>query len=393
MLTASQLLPLDAIDQLPFTPGEFDARLAACRRAMTERGLDYLVLSSPENIYYLSGFITKGYYVFQALVLTHTSDPILVVRRYEQANVERLSYYRNAAIWQDTDVPAEVLARALVDLGALGKTVGVDANSMFLTVNAYETLRAALPGTNFVNASTILERCRAIKSPQEIAYIRRAAETLSAGFKAAHEAARPGRTENDVAAAFHHAAISAGSEYMGSAPYIASGPRTALPHATWAGRCIEKGDLVIVEGSGNWKRYSAALMRTWCLGKPSDSVRRAADTSKAALAAAIAAMRPGVTSGEVDAACRGTVARAGLAHAFLNRTGYSVGVGICPGWGEGWVMDLKDGDPRVLHPGMVFHIVPVLFPEPNISVGFSATVLVTETGAEIVSDYSRELEC
>ncbi|TIT71256.1 MAG: M24 family metallopeptidase [Mesorhizobium sp.] len=134
-------------------------------------------------------------------------------------------------------------------------------------------------------------------------------------------------------------------------------------------------------------------MRTWCLGKPSDSVRRAADTSKAALAAAIAAMRPGVTSGEVDAACRGTVARAGLAHAFLNRTGYSVGVGICPGWGEGWVMDLKDGDPRVLHPGMVFHIVPVLFPEPNISVGFSATVLVTETGAEIISDYPREMEC
>ncbi|TIS97411.1 MAG: M24 family metallopeptidase [Mesorhizobium sp.] len=80
-------------------------------------------------------------------------------------------------------------------------------------------------------------------------------------------------------------------------------------------------------------------------------------------------------------------------HAFLNRTGYSVGVGICPGWGEGWVMDLKDGDPRVLQPGMVFHIVPVLFPEPNVSVGFSATVLVTEAGAEIVSDYSRELEC
>ncbi|TGS58239.1 hypothetical protein EN844_31070, partial [Mesorhizobium sp. M3A.F.Ca.ET.201.01.1.1] len=137
-----------------------DMRLASCRKAMNERGIDYLVLSSPENIYYLSGFITKGYYVFQALVVTHTSDPFLVVRRYEQVNVERLSYYRNAAIWQDTDVPAEVLARALVDLGALGKTVGVDANSMFLTVNAYETLRAALPGTNFVNASTILERCR-----------------------------------------------------------------------------------------------------------------------------------------------------------------------------------------------------------------------------------------
>ncbi|WP_404294932.1 M24 family metallopeptidase (plasmid) [Microvirga sp. RSM25] len=392
MITDSDLLPIDAIDQLPFTPAEFNARLTACRQAMSERGIDYLVLNSPENIYYLSGFITRGYYVFQALVVTHTSEPILVVRRYEQANVERLSYYRNAAIWQDTDVPAEVLARTLADLGAAGRTVGVDANSVFFPVSAYETLRAALPGSSFLNGSAVLEKSRAIKSPQEIAYIRRAAEALSAGFRAAHEAARPGRTENDVAAAFHHAAISAGSEYMGGPPYIAAGPRTALPHATWAGRRIERGDLVFIEGSGNWKRYSAAMMRTWCMGKPSDSVRRAADTSIAALDAAIAAIKPGVTSGEVDAACRGTVARAGLAHAFIHRTGYSVGVGICPGWGEGWVMDLKEGDSRVLQPGMVFHIVPVLFPEPDVSVGFSATVLVTNAGAEVISDYPREME-
>ncbi|MBT1516781.1 Xaa-Pro peptidase family protein [Bradyrhizobium sp. SRL28] len=392
MTGRADLLPLDAIDQLPFTPAEYNARLAACRKAMREREIDYLVLNSPENIYYLSGFITRGYYVFQALVVTHSSEPTLVVRRYEQVNVERLSYYRNAAIWQDTDVPAEVLARRLFDLGAAGKTVGVDANSVFFPVSAYETLRAMLPGAKFINGSSVMEG-RAVKSPQEIAYIRRAAEARNAGFKAAHEATRPGRTENDVAAAFHYAAISAGSEYMAGPPYIVSGPRTALPHGTWAGRRIEKGDLVQVEGSGNWRRYSASLMRTWSMGKPSDSVRRAADASKSALDSAIAAIKPGATSGDVDAACRGAVARAGLAHAFVHRTGYSVGVGICPGWGEGAIMDLKDGDSRVLRPGMVFHIVPVLFPEPDVSVGVSALVLVTQTGAEIISDYSRDLQC
>lgn len=386
------LLPVDVIDQLPFTPAEFDARLAQCRKAMRERALDYLVLNSPENIYYLSGFITRGYYVFQALIVTYSGEPILVVRRYEQVNVDRLSYYRSAAIWQDTDVPAEVLARTLTELGAAGKSIGVDANSVFFPVSAYEALRAALSGSKFLNASGVMEG-RAIKSPQEIAYIRCAAKARNAGFEAAQEAASPGRTENDVAAAFHHAVISAGSEYMAGPPYIVSGPRTALPHGTWAGRRLEKGDLVQVEGSGNCKRYSAPLMRTWSLGKPSDSVQRAADTSKVALEAAIAAIKPGVTSGEVDTACRRTVARAGLGHAFVHRTGYSVGVGICPGWGEGAIMDLKDGDPRVLKAGMMFHIVPVLFPEPNVSVGVSALVLVTETGAEVISDYSREMQC
>ena len=129
------------------------------------------------------------------------------------------------------------------------------------------------------------------------------------------------------------------------------------------------------------------------MGRPSDSVRRSADTSIAALEAAIAVIRPGATSGEVDAACRRVVTRAGLSAAFVHRTGYSVGVGICPGWGEGSVMDLKDGDPRILKAGMVFHIVPVLFSQPQVSVGFSAMVLVTDTGAEVLLDYSREMEC
>jgi Xaa-Pro dipeptidase len=392
MTTYPPLLELDAIDQLPFSPAEYDRRLATCRQEMLERGLDYLVLNSPENIYYLSGFITRGYYVFQALVVTHSSDPILVVRRYEQVNVEKLSYYKDLATWQDTDVPAEVLARTLIDVGAAGKTVGIDANAMFFTASDYETLRENLPTATFVNASSVMEKGRTIKSPQEIAYIRRAAETLSAGFAAAKAAIQPGRTENDVAAAFLHGAVSAGSEYMAGPPYIVSGPRTALPHGTWARRRIEQGDLVLVEGSGNWKRYSAPMMRTWSLGKPSDSVRRAADTSIAALDAAISAIKPGVTGGEVDAACRGTVARAGLEHAFIHRTGYSVGVGICPGWGEGSLMDLKANDARVLQPGMVFHMVPVLFPEPDVSVGFSGLVLVTDTGAEMLADFSRDLE-
>ena len=250
MTTYPPLLELDAIDQLPFNPAEYDARLAACRQEMLERGLDYLVLNSPENIYYLSGFITRGYYVFQALVVTHTSDPILVVRRYEQVNVELLSYYKDLAVWQDTDIPAQVLARTLIDLGAAGKTVGIDANAMFFTASDYEILRETLPSATFVNASSVMEKSRTIKSPQEIAYIRRAAETLSAGFEAAKSAAQPGNTENDVAAAFLHGAVSAGSEYMAGPPYIVSGPRTALPHGTWARRRIEQGDLVLVEGSG-----------------------------------------------------------------------------------------------------------------------------------------------
>lgn len=393
MIAQEELLPLDTIDQLPFTPAEYDDRLAACRKAMCERELDCLVLNSPENIYYLSGFITRGYYVFQALIVMHTGKPILVVRRYEQVNVERLSYYKDAAIWHDTEVPAEVLAKTLSDVGAGKRTIGIDADSWFLPVSAYQRLRELLPQARLVNGSQVLADIRAIKSQQEIAYIRRAAEARNAAFRAAQEIARPGRTENEVAAAFNHAAILAGSGYEAGAPFVVSGPRIALPHATWSGRQIESGDLVQVAGAANFKRYCAVLLRTWFMGKPSDTVRKAADAAIGALDTAIAAIKPGATSGDVDAARRGALARAGLANGLAHRTGYSVGIGICPGWLEDSVIELKHGDPRVLGAGMVFHLVQVVLPEPGMSVGFGVQALVTETGAEVILDFPMDIEC
>lgn len=383
--------PEPAIDALPFTPAEYDARLAACRQEMRRRGLDVLVVNSPENIYYLSGFITKGYYVFQALVVTLDRAPALVVRRYELPNIELLSYYKDHAIWQDTDIPVEVLARHLTAGGHGRDVIGIDANSMFLKVADYEALRRALPEARFENASNVLELCRAVKSPQEIAYIRRAGVALGQAFAAAREAAQPGRTENDVAAAFHQAAISAGSEYMAMSPYVTCGPRTALPHATWAGRKIEKDDLVVVEGSANCRRYSAPMMRSWCAGTPTDLMKRAYDASEAGLDAALAALRPGATSSDVDVACRAAIVKQGFGDAFIHRAGYSVGVGICPGWGEGWVMDLKEGDMREIKPGMVFHMVPVLFPGESISIGLSGFAVVTETGCELLAQFPRGL--
>jgi Xaa-Pro dipeptidase len=120
-------------------------------------------------------------------------------------------------------------------------------------------------------------------------------------------------------------------------------------------------------------------------------IRHAADATIAGLESAIAAIRPGATSGEVDAACRGAIGEYGMAEAFLHRTGYSIGVGFSPAWGEGQVMDLKSGDPRELKPGMVFHVVPIVFLPGVAGIGFSETVLVTETGSEVLTSLPHTL--
>ncbi|MEE9247780.1 MAG: M24 family metallopeptidase [Dehalococcoidia bacterium] len=105
----------------------------------------------------------------------------------------------------------------------------------------------------------------------------------------------------------------------------------------------------------------------------------------------IEAMKPGVTSGDVDNACRGAVIEAGCGENYHYRTGYSIGLGYAPGRGEGHIMDLKPNDPQVIRAGMAFHLVPVLFIEEKVGIGFSETALVTETGSEPLCEYPRKL--
>ncbi len=153
---------------------------------------------------------------------------------------------------------------------------------------------------------------------------------------------------------------------------------------------LRDGDIVFLEHSGCIKRYSAAMMRTAFLGRPPAVVERTADVILEGLARAIAAIRPGATSGEVDAACRGTILGAGFAD-YTHETGYSIGVCYPPGWNESHIMNLHPGDDTVLEPNMVFHLVPsLIIPEMCGHVGFSDTVVVTENGNEVLTNAEVE---
>jgi Xaa-Pro dipeptidase len=116
-----------------------------------------------------------------------------------------------------------------------------------------------------------------------------------------------------------------------------------------------------------------------------------ADVIIEALGAAIAAIRPGVTSGSVDEACRGPIERAGFEPNFRKRTGYSVGVGYAPDWGEGYIVSLRRDDPTRLEPGMVFHMPPALRVSRRYGLGFSETVVVTDTGCDVLTQHPRRL--
>lgn len=378
-------------NELVFSVEEFKRRIQRVRESMEEAGLDLLLVHTPENIYYLTGYRTPGYYTYQCFILPLDSEGMMLTRFMEEGNVMAQSWVEKRVTYQDTEDPVEVTGNTLKGLGVTGKRVGIEKSSWFLTTAAHEQLAAAFQDTEFIDASDVVNKVRLVKSPAEIAYIRQAAQAAENGVRMGMEAIAAGKTENDVAAAVWTGMLQEGSEYPGLAPFVASGPRSALGHATWERRELEKGDLVFLEIPGCINRYHAAQMRTAVIGNPPDEWKGIAQVIIDGLNAAIDTIEPGVTAGEVDDACRGTIARGGYGEYFLYRTGYSIGIAFPPDWGEGHILSLRAGDPTVLQPGMTFHMPPSALMYGVGGIGFSETVLVTETGCEVITNFPREL--
>ncbi|CAN5755741.1 Xaa-Pro peptidase family protein [soil metagenome] len=374
-----------------FSLDEYRGRLARLRDLMADRGLDVLLVHTPENIYYLTGYQTPGYYTYQCMVVPVEDEPVVFTRFMEEENVRALSWIESSNHYLDTQDPTGETCRLLRERDLAGQVIGVEKQAWFLTIADLRTLRAGLPEADFRDASGLVEQLRVVKSEQEIEYIRQAARVCEAGMRQAIEIAEAGRTENDLAVALYTGSIEAGGEYMSLPPFVASGARSALAHATWSGRRFEPGDAVFLEHCGTVHRYSASLIRMVSIGPPSDKLRRMDEAARRGLQAAIDTIGPGVPAAQVDRACRHAIEAAGFGEIFRHRTGYSIGVSFPPDWGEGHILSLKESEQRPLEPGMTFHLVPILMEHGFAGVGCSQTVLVTGAGCEVITDLGEPM--
>ena len=378
---------------LAFTVEEYQRRLAGVRTQMAERKLDVLVVTTPENICYLSGYQTPGYYCKQCLIVPLEGDPIHLTRGTEETNAKMLSWIDRTDSYMDHEEPVELFAETLNADGFAKAAVGVEKISWFLPVADFELLTSLLPRAEFHDGSMTVESCRVIKSEPEIEYMRKAARAAEAGMRAGLCTIREGVSEDNVAAEVHKAEIDMGSEYPGLPVFVASGVRTSLAHATWAGRRLEAGDPVVLEISGTFKRYSSALYRCATVGKAPDRYRKMVDTATKALENMMAVIRPGRPLQECWEVWAKTLDDAGFEGRF-KRTGYSIGVNFPPDWGEGYILSFKKGETRLLEPNMTFHIPSLVKVFGYADGACSETVRVTKDGSETLTNFPRRLfEC
>lgn len=376
--------------ELPFPVEEFRERLARVRQGMVARGIDVLLVHTPENMYYLSGFQTPGYYRYHCMIVPASGEPMLLTRVSEETNAKGRSWFDRSTSYIDHEDPVEVTAATLRDEGAARARIGVEKISWFLTVANFERLRELLPDAVFVDGSGMVEACRVVKSEAEIAYIRQAARAAEAGMRAGLETIREGAIEDEVAAEIQKTTTLLGSEYPSLPVFCPSGVRSCLSHATWSGRKIERGDPVFLEIPGCVKRYGAALVRTAVVGSPPAQIQRMSDVSQAALEAMLEAIRPGRPLGEVWEVWATTVDRGGF-QGRMRRVGYSIGVNFPPDWGEGYILDFRHGETRLLEPNMTFHIPSAVQIFGVAQIGSSETVRVSSTGCELLTSFERRL--
>ncbi len=378
-------------DDLVFSMKEYADRLDRLRRTMAERHVDAFIVTTPENMFYLTGYQTPGYYWFQALVVPLEGEAFMVTRQLEDSNVQTRTWISESHPYQDHEDPPAALARTMIWFGLGQAAIGYERNCYFFRATEQEALFNSLPDARFVDLSGTVEAMRLVKSPAEIELMRRAAKTTEAGMRAGIDAVAAGVSENDIAADMQAAMTRAGSEYPAIAPFVASGWRGAVGHATWEGRIIEHGDVVFLELGGCIHRYHTAMMRTVVVGKAPPEVIEAEALVRDAMAATMDAIRPGVPAHEVDRVARSVISRGAAGATQAARSGYSIGIAFAPDWGEGHILSLMAGHNTPLEENMTFHLIPWVQVPGIAGVGLSETVRVTDSGCESLFSFDRRV--
>jgi Xaa-Pro dipeptidase len=378
--------------ELAFDLNEYDDRRRRVLARMQDQGIDALVVNLPDNLFYLTGNDSIGYIWYQALIVSPALvEPVMVTRTTEEPVTWQTSNVREAIFYDivttdPIDLVLDVLRRHGLDRGR----IGLELQAFTYLPAQHARLSGGLPEAELVDASELVAEERVVKSPQEVAYQRKAGAMADAAMEAVLPMIRPGMTEVELAGIISKALGDAGSELSAIPPLVQTGRRTTMGHALPMNVPITPGDLLAIEFAGVYRRYHAPILRTAFVGRPpkrlADDFACLVEAIEAATRSAKAGTAVTVPNEEADA----VLATRGLDRRRMHRLGYSIGIAYAPTWLEPMV--LAEPDQHTLAPNMSFTIEPNLM---HLAEGWGFklgdTVLCTESGGEPLTTYPRDL--
>jgi Xaa-Pro aminopeptidase len=384
---------------LPFERKEYEKRLARLRAEMARRGMDLLIVTDVANQYYLTAYDGWSFYTPQIVVVPMTDDPYWIGRAMDAAggrltvwiDPEHVIGFPEDYVQQTDRHPMEWMASWIAGKGWGNARIGIELESYYYSPKAHARLVERLPNAEFLEADLMVNWLRAKKSPSEIDYIRRGARLVEQAMRVAYDTIAPGVRECDAVAKIYAAQVAGEPGFAGDItslpPTILAGENASAPHVMWGNRRFEANETIALELAGACRRYHAGLARTMQLGKPGRAVTETAKAVLEGMEAVLATIKPGVTAETVHAAWNKVIGRYGLKKE--SRIGYAIGIGYPPDWGE-HTISLRPGDRTVLEPSHTVHCILGMWME-NWGLEVSETILVTETGAECLTNFPREV--
>lgn len=347
--------------------------------------LDAVILNPGPTLTYLSGLHFHLMERPVVLLFAKDQDPAIVLPELELQKVASLPY--KLQVFAYPEKPSEwdnAFRKAVQTLGLDGKRIGVEPRQLRLL--EFRHVKAGAPEADYPDASDVLAGLRLRKDKTEVEAIRRAVKIAQDALEATIPLIKVGMTERELSSELVVQLLKHGSEpEMPFSPIVSGGPNAANPHASPSDRKLQIGDMLIVDWGAAYDGYISDLTRTFAVGEVDDEFEKIHKIVQEANAAGRAAGKPGVHCANVDIAARTVIEKAGYGEFFTHRTGHGIGM-------EGHEEPYMRGDNmQILEPGMAFTVEPGIYLPNRNGVRIEDNVVITETGADVLSDMQREI--
>ena len=386
---------------LHFSIEEYRQRLEKTRRAMEAQGVELLVVSDPSNMAWLTGYDGWSFYVHQCVLVAGDGDPVWFGRGQDANGARRTSYlqerdivgYADHYVQSTERHPMDRLSDEIRARGWDKRRIGVEMDNYWFSAAAFASLQRHLPNASFIDATGLVNWRRAVKSAQELDYMRTAGRIVTRMHARIAECAEPGMRKCDLVAEIYDASLrydpelGAGGDYPAIVPLLPSGADASAPHLTWDDAPLRSGDGTFFEIAGVYRRYHCPLSRTVFLGAPSQTFLDAEKAVLEGMSAGLEQARAGNLCENIANAFFAVLKKYGIEKD--NRTGYPIGLSYPPDWGER-TMSLRPGDRTPLEAGMTFHFMTGLW---QTDWGFEITesIVIGEGEPELLASTPRQM--
>ena len=363
------------------TQSRFDKLTASLQTS----GLDAVILNPGPTLTHLTGLRFHLMERPVVLMFGKDQDPAIVLPELELEKVASLPYTLQVFAYPEN--PSEwdnAFRKAAQALGLDGKRIGVEPRQLRLL--EFRHVKAGAPEADFPDASDVLSSLRLRKDQTEIEAMRLAVKIAQDALEATIPLIKTGMTEKELSSELVMQLLRHGSDpEMPFAPIISGGPNSANPHASPSARTLQVGDLLVVDWGATYDGYISDLTRTFAVGEVDEEYQKIHRIVQEANAAGRAAAKPGAPCADVDKAARDVIESAGYGVYFTHRTGHGIGM-------EGHEEPYMRGDNmQLLEPGMAFTVEPGIYLPNRNGVRIEDNVVITETGADVLSDMPREI--